>query len=371
MDKNKSDKEKSLRIDKGMESVGMAQDSERSASYVLDTGNLMFRGINKAFKGRLEIMDTKEAISKYPWLKDYFWKAIGKDKDDFTRKASESYEGGYFIRIFKDAKVDLPLQSCMMISKEGYEQRVHNIIIAEEGSSANIISGCMLHTKAHGASHLGISEFFIKEGAKLNFTMVHNWNEDTIVRPRSAAIVEKGATFISNYVLLNPVKDIQAYPVATLAEGARVSFNNLMVGQGDSKIDIGSKAILSGKNSKAEMISRIIAKDSSSVISRGLIEGHTTSKGHLECKGIILGESSRIHAIPELIAESEEAELSHEASLGKIADKEINYLMSRGLSEDEAVSTIIRGFMDVGIFGLPEELAASIKRMMASASTGM
>lgn len=359
------------RIDKSMEAVGMRPDKERAGTYMLDTTSMMYKSINAAFKGKLEILDTKEALAKYPWARDYFWKAVNKDKDDFTKQTDESYDGGYFIRIFKGAKVDLPLQSCMMISKNGYEQRVHNIIISEEGSSANIISGCMLHTDAHGASHVGISEFFIKEGAKLNFTMVHNWNESTVVRPRSAAIVEKGATFVSNYVLLNQVKDIQMYPVATLAENARVSFNSLIVGQKDSLIDIGSKAVLKGIGSRAEMISRIIARDNSTVISRGLIEGKATSKGHLECKGIIVGSGSKIHAIPELIAESDEAELSHEASLGKIADKEINYLMSRGLSEDEAVSTIIRGFMDVGIFGLPEELAASIKSMMASASKGM
>ncbi len=358
-------------IDKRMESVGMAQDSERSATYMLDTASMRYKSINAAFKGKLEILDTKEAVAKYPWVKDYFWKAVSKDKDDFTKRTDDAYDGGYFIRIFKGAKVDLPLQSCMMISKHGYEQRVHNIIISEEGSEANIISGCMLHTDAHGSSHVGISEFFIKEGAKLNFTMVHNWNESTFVRPRSAAVVEKDATFISNYVQLNPVKDLQMYPVATLEANARVSFNSLIVGKGDSLIDIGSKAVLKGAGSRAEMISRIIARDNSRVISRGLIEGKAKSRGHLECKGIIAGKSSKIHAIPELLAESDEAELSHEASLGKIADKEINYLMSRGLSEDEAVSTIIRGFMDVGIFGLPEELAASIKRMMASASKGM
>ena len=311
-------------------------------------------------------MDTKAALKKYSWLEAYRWKLVSKDKDEFTKKVAEDYSGGYFMRILPGAEISFPLQSCLMITERNLEQRVHNIIIAEEGSKAHIITSCLQHSSVPKASHLGISEIYVKKNAMLNFTMIHQWSEDTLVRPRSAAQVEDGATFVSNYVCMRPVRDVQMYPVAYCSgEESRVSFNSILYGQKNSLLDIGSKAVLTGKGSKAEMVSRAIARQGSKMIIRGMIEGDNSEcKGHLECRGLLMDDESVMQSIPELIARKKGVEITHEAAVGKISEKEITYLMTRRLSRDQAVSLIIRGFMDVSILGLPEALNAEIKNIV-------
>jgi hypothetical protein len=205
----------------------------------------------------------------------------------------------------------------------------------------------------------------------LNFTMIHQWSENTLVRPRSNAQIDDKATFISNYVCMRPVRDVQMYPTAYCAgDDSRASFNSILYGHKNSQLDIGSKAVLSGKGCKAEMISRAIAREGSKMIIRGMIEGDSSDcKGHLECRGLLLDDISFMQSIPELIAKKKGVEITHEAAVGKISEKEITYLMTRRLSRDQAVSLIIRGFMDVSILGLPEALNSEIKRI-ADASTG-
>jgi Fe-S cluster assembly scaffold protein SufB len=315
-------------------------------------------------------MDTKTALQKYPWLKDYMWKLVGKDKDEYTKKVAENFSGGYFMRILPGAEITFPLQSCLMITEKNLEQRVHNIIIAEEGSKAHIISSCLQHSNVSNASHLGISEIYVKKNATLNFTMVHQWSEDTLVRPRSGAEIEDNATFISNYVCMRPVRDVQMYPTGYCkGENSRAIFNSILYGHQNSFLDIGSKAVLSGKDSKAEMVSRAIAREGCKMIIRGLIEGDSSEcKGHLECRGLIMDDKSVMQSIPELIAKKKGVEITHEAAVGKISEKEIVYLMTRRLSRDQAVSLIIRGFMDVGILGLPDALNAEIRNII-NAST--
>jgi len=327
--------------------------------------------VNELFEDKLELMDVKAALKKYSWLEGYMWKVVSKDKDEFTKKVAEDYSGGYFMRILPGAELTFPLQSCLMISQRNLEQRVHNIIIAEEGSKSHIITSCVQHSSVPKASHLGISEIYVKKGAMLNFTMIHQWSENTLVRPRSGAQVDDKATFISNYVCMHPVRDVQMYPVAyCTGEDSRVSFNSILYGHQNSLLDIGSKAVLSGKGSKAEMISRAIAREGSKMIIRGMIEGDSSDcKGHLECRGLLMDDKSFMQSIPELIAKKKGVEITHEAAVGKISEKEITYLMTRRLSQDQAVSLIIRGFMDVSILGLPEALNAEIKSII-DASTG-
>jgi Fe-S cluster assembly scaffold protein SufB len=327
--------------------------------------------VNELFESKLELMDVKVALKKYSWLGDYMWKVVGKDKDEFTRKVAEDYSGGYFIRILPGAELTFPLQSCLMITQRNLEQRVHNIIIAEEESKSHIITSCVQHSSVPKASHLGVSEIYVKKGAMLNFTMIHQWSENTLVRPRTGVQIGDKATFISNYVCMRPVRDVQMYPAAYCAgEDSRVSFNSILYGHRNSQLDIGSKAVLSGKGSKAEMISRAIAREGSKIIIRGMIEGDSSDcKGHLECRGLLMDDKSFIQSIPELIAKKKGVEITHEAAVGKISEKEITYLMTRRLSRDRAVSLIIRGFMDVAILGLPEALNAEIKSIV-DASTG-
>ena len=346
------------------------QDKNRSATFFHVNQETIAAKVNSLYEGKLELMDVKAALKKYSWLQDYMWKLVSKDKDEYTKKVAEDFSGGYFMRVLPGAEISFPLQSCLMITQKNLEQRVHNIIIAEENSKAHIITSCLQHSNVPKASHLGISEIYVKKGAMLNFTMIHQWSENTMVRPRTGAVVQDGATFVSNYVCMRPVRDIQMYPVA-YCEGvdSRVSFNSILYGQKNSQLDVGSKAVLTGKGSRAEMVSRAITREGSKIIVRGLIEGNTPDcKGHLECKGLIMDDISLMQSIPELIATKKGAEITHEAAVGKISEKEITYLMTRKISREQAISLIIRGFMDVSILGLPDALNEEIKAIVHSAA---
>jgi len=349
-----------------------SSEKSRSASYFHVDDRTVYSTINQMFEGRLEMMDVKEALRKYDWLIDYMWNAVKEDTDDVTRTVAKEYSGGYFIRILKGAEIDFPLQSCLMLSRKHMKQRIHNIIIAEEGSKARIISGCVTEKNVEG-EHYGVSEFYVKKGASLNFTMIHNWDEKTFVRPRSAAIIEENASFVSNYICLQPVADLQMYPKAyCVGDNSRARFNNIIYSGGNSKISAGSLIDFTGVGSSGEIISRNIAKDSAQILAPGKLLGNNVKvKAHMECRGILLNNGASIGAVPELHARYKDVDMSHEAAIGKIADKEINYLMSRGLSRDEATSTIVRGFLDVDILGLPQNLREEVDRIVDSMIEGM
>ncbi len=225
-------------------------------------------------------------------------------------------------------------------------------------------TGCSVAHGVKSGAHLGMSEFFVKKNASLTFTMVHNWGEDVAVRPRSAGVVEEGGKFLSNYVLLKPVKDLQMYPTITMAgENSVARFNSVVVAPKGSHLDMGNRVIMDAPNTRCEIIARTIATGGT-IINRGHIGAfHVPSKGHLECQGLILGDG-RIWAIPELDGTAEGVELSHEASVGKIAQDEIEYLMARGMDEDEATSTIVRGFLNTDIMGLPVKLQMEIDKQI-------
>jgi Fe-S cluster assembly scaffold protein SufB len=193
--------------------------------------------------------------------------------------------------------------------------------------------------------------------------MIHNWAPDIEVRPRSAAIIEEGGVFLSNFVAMKPVRTIQMYPTATCAgAGARVRFSSVMVALRGATLDTGSRVILDAPGSKGEIISRTIS-NGGKIIARGDIQGNAPDvRGHLECRGLILNDQGEIRAIPELTGRLSGIDLSHEAAVGKIAEEEVEYLMSRGLTRDEATALIVRGFLKVEIEGLPSLLEAEIRK---------
>ena len=284
------------------------------------------------------------------------------DSDKYTAQAELAQHHGYFLRALPGAKAEFPLQACLYMSREGLAQNVHNIIIGEENSELHIITGCTTAPTVRSGLHVGVSEFYVKKNAKVTFTMIHNWAEDVAVRPRTGTIVEENGIFMSNYICMKPVKTLQMYPTAyCIGENATVRYNTILLAPEGSHMDVGSKVFLRAKGSRAEVIARAITTGGS-IVSRGNLIGEVPGiRAHLECRGLILSESGSILAIPELEGRTSGVDMSHEAAVGKIAEEEIQYLMARGLTSDEATAAIVRGFLDVDIKGLPERLQEEIK----------
>ena len=350
-----ADRERLLRagIDKKQPAAGTFVHSDHNTVYC-----------NSRLKG-VELAPISYALFKHDWLRDYYWKIMDRDKDAFTELAAERKEGGYYIRTEKGAKVNYPVQACMYLETNALAQDVHNIVIAEEGSELNIISGCASGPNVRSGLHVGVSEMYVKKGGTLSFTMVHDWAEEMAVRPRTTVVVEEGGRYISNYVCLKPAKDLQMYPTVYLnGPGSAATFNTVLMAGPGSKMDTGSRVYLRGEGTRAEIVSRSVSTGGT-IYARGHLIGEASGvKAHLECNGLLLSDKGVILAVPELEARHRDLEMSHEAAVGKINQEETEYLMARGLSEAKAQSLIVKGFLSLDIIGLPDALKGDIDRII-------
>ncbi len=334
-------------------------DTRTSGSYIqFDFDTLC----HKSKDPGVEVLPIDIALEEHhDWIKDYWWKNVPIDTDKYTAEAELNMTRGYFIRAKAGAKITYPLQSCLFISQNFGAQNVHNIVIAEEKSDIHIITGCATSVKT--GLHVGVSEFYVKQNASLVFTMIHNWSENFVVRPRSVTTVAEGGSFTSNYIALEPVQSLQLFPTTILEIDADARYNSILYGHPNTTMDVGGRIVLKGDRSRAEVISRAVSAGGE-IIARGILDGQASKiKAHLECDGLILTERGVINAIPELIADRSDLEMSHEASIGKISQDQLNYLMARGMTEEEATDAIIRGFLSVDIEGLRPEIAYELEKM--------
>lgn len=314
----------------------------------------------------IEILPIDIAIEKYAWLAKLMYSLVpATNKDEYVKEvALSSNKLGYFIRIKRDEKVYLPVNTCYMINSSNFTQCTHNIIIAEEGAEFHLVSGCTSSAHALSGRHLGVTEYFIKEGATVTSTMIHSWGKEVEVFPRSAAHVGKNAKFVSNYVALSSVKKLQMDPLAIIEEGGLGEFYSVIYAPEGSFFDVGSTAILNGKGASSQIVSRVVS-NGGEVLTRGKIVGKKAGgRGTMACNGLLLNKKGMIHAIPEIQGEDPFLELSHEASVGMISKEELAYIMASGIEEEEAKSLIIEGFLDLHIPLLPEHLQQQINAII-------
>lgn len=299
-------------------------------------------------------------------MKALCWQLVDAQQDEFTREVNAHRGGGYLIRVKQGVRPILPLQACFFMRSNGLRQRVHNLIVLEEGASLNIINGCVSGEEVREGVHIGVTEILVKEHASLSYTMIHDWSDGMEVRPRTAIRVEKGGQFVSNYISIKQSRLTQSYPSCELAGvGATAHFNSLIYAPPGSHYDVGARVLLSSPETRAEIVSRTISAGGE-IINRGELIGLQPGiKAHLECSGMVLSQGGIIRAIPILEAAHPDVDMSHEASVGKIAQEEISYLMARGIPEDQAVSLIVRGFLDTDIFGLPPYLRKEVDKTVA------
>ena len=342
-----------------MEKVGIVADEINRSGTLMFIDNGMSHCHSNQQEG-LELMSVKDAVKKYDWVKDYFWKAMDPAKDKYTAKTYLEDSDGYFIRVKSGYHIKDPVQTCMMIDTDKTVQNVHNLVIVEDNASLEILTGCSTSPHANDALHIGVSEIYIGENSDVSFSMIHSWGKQTGVRPRTATQVGKNSRYTNNYVILNPVGSLQSFPTATLAEGASALYNTMCIAHEGSDIDTGGLVYLNGRDSNAQIMSRSIS----------MVGNAPGAKAHLECRSIIMKDGGSTNAVPELEAHVADVEMTHEAAVGKIARDQIEYLMSRGLDEDQAVSMIVRGFLSGSINGLPPALQQELDTAIEQANLG-
>lgn len=348
--------------------VGIRVDEgARSATYFQRDHEVVYSKLEKLASPGLVAAGVEEALRRYPWVKRYWFRALPLGLDKYTAFVGAYSKGGAFIWVKRGARVELPVQACLFTGTSGIVQVPHNLIIAEPRSSVHVITGCVTAPRCKGAAHVAATEIYVGEEAKVTWTMIHNWGPSFHVRPRMGAVVEEGGALVLNYVLLSPVGSIQLYPTVILkGRGARVCFRNLALGRSKSSIDLGSGVVFNSSGTRGEIVTRAVAMEQAEVRMRGLLRGNKPgSKGHLECRGLLLSREARIEAYPSLVGAASGAELTHEAAVGRIAEEQLYYLMSRGLAEEEATSLIARGFLDPGLLELPPELSREVRRIVS------
>lgn len=348
-----------------LERVGI--DSLRRARYLQVNEAAYYELMEKTLsRYGVKIMPLRIAIEKLDIVKELAWSLISPDSDKYTA-AAYLYGGelGYFVYVPSNVKVPIPIYTCLVLTSEKRIQFTHNIVYVDDDSEAHVVTGCAVPHGLSRGMHIGISEFFLGKNAKLTFSMIHAWSERIHVRPRTAVRSREGSEYVSYYVIYSPVASIQAYPTVLLDKEARTYMATIIAGEKTGIYDLGSRAILGSLHTSAEIISRVLAMDRAKVYARAEIKAKSTkTKGHIECLGLLLSDTAEIQSIPIIASEKPGAELSHEAAIGVIAQEELEYLMSKGFTEEEARAIIIRGFMSIEAPGIPSSVRAEINKIL-------
>ncbi|MGC8651049.1 MAG: SufB/SufD family protein [Minisyncoccia bacterium] len=277
----------------------------------------------------VEILESFQAYQKYPWAKQYF-NQIPKE--------------GYFIWVKKQQSN--PLSTCVAISQSKINQQLQNLLIIEKGLTIESFVSCSALANGLCANHYAQGKIILKEGASLIYKHLHSWGEHDYVEPDYEFILEKGAKLNYLYQLLNPPKELNFKTKIILKEKASANIN-VGIRSKNTAVNLEEEMDLLGKNSQGAVYLRLVADKNAQIKAVNKLVAQAEGKGHLDCRGIILDHHSSIELVPALINRNKESILTHEASIGKINQEEINYLRSRGLTQKEAVNLIVNGFLKI------------------------
>ena len=271
---------------------------------------------------------------------------------------------GYLILLGSGSKSGV--QTCFLTSQSGFEQNVRNVIIAEENSELEIFTGCLSNEHVKSNIHNAITDIFIGKNARVTFNMIHSWGETSKVFPKTRVYVEENGLFVSNYVVWDKVKEIKSNPKVFLKDDAKAVIQSLVYSHEGSILDIGGSINLEGKDSSGEILSSVISEGGEYKTVTEIIGKGDNSKGHIECNAVLLKNTANVETIPLLKALNTSIQLSHEASIGKISKKEIEYLQTKGLTEDQARELIVRGFVNDSVKKMPESVQEKIDGMISA-----
>ena len=312
--------------------------------------------------------DIDTGIRKYAKLfREYFSKCVPLSDHKFVALHYAVFSGGSFVYVPKGVKLEMPLQSYFRLNSPESGQFEHTLIIVDEGASLHFIEGCSAPKYNKVNLHAGCVELFVKNGASLRYSTIENWSKNMLNLNTKKAIVEQDAkmewisgSFGSKISMLYPMSILKGDNSHTEYTG--ISF----AGKGQN-LDTGFKVVHVGKNTSSIVNSRSISKNGGIATYRSLVKilpNATNSSCSVTCDGLMLDNLSRSDTIPVNDVQNNDVEFSHEAKVGKISDKAIFYLMSRGLNEEDAKAMIVRGFANPVSKELPVEYAVEMNRLI-------
>ncbi len=312
--------------------------------------------------------DFDTAIKQYPDLiKQYFTKCVPLNDHKFIALHYALFSGGSFVYIPKGVKLDVPLQSYFRLNAKGAGQFEHTLIVVEEGASLQFIEGCSAPGYNETNLHAGCVELFVKDNAFLRFSTIENWSKNMLNLNTKKCLV--GAHGTIEWVAGSFGSQISMlYPMNILnGEYARCEFTGISFAGLGQNLDTGIKVIHNAPHTSTVVNSKSISKDGGICTFRSnawVKNNAKDSKLSLSCESLMLDSISRSDTIPVNRLETEQVEFAHEAKIGKISDAAIYYLMTRGLSEEEAKALIVRGFADPISKNLPVEYAVEMNRLI-------
>ncbi len=312
--------------------------------------------------------DMESAVRDYPEIvKEHFMKCVPMSNHKFVALHAAVWSGGSFVYVPKGVKVEIPLQSYFRLNSPESGQFEHTLIIVEEGASLHFIEGCSAPKYNKVNLHAGCVELYVKDNAYLRYSTIENWSKNMMNLNTKRAIVGKNAqidwvsgSFGSHISML--------YPMSVLnGEGAKTEYTGISFAGKNQNLDTGFKVVHNAPNTSSVVNSKSISKNGGICTYRALTKINENAKGSkcsVSCESLMLDDISRSDTIPVNDIRNDDIEFSHEAKIGKISDKTIFYLMSRGISEEDAKAMIVRGFAYPISKELPVEYAVEMNNLI-------
>jgi Fe-S cluster assembly protein SufB len=312
--------------------------------------------------------DTDSAMKDHPDLfREYFATVIPSFDNKFAALNSAVWSGGSFIYVPKGVQIDFPLQAYFRINSENMGQFERTLIIVDEGASVHYVEGCTAPTYSSESLHSAVVEIIVKRNARCRYTTIQNWSSNVynLVTKRAMAYGDSLMEWVDGNL---GSRLTMKYPAIYLMEpGARgETLSIAFAGKGQHQ-DAGAKMVHCAPHTSSRIVSKSISKSGGRASYRGLVKVNRDAKeckSNVVCDALILDPASRSDTYPYIEVEEDQVSIEHEASVSKIAEEQLFYLMSRGLSETEASAMIVTGFIEPLVKELPMEYAVEMNRLI-------
>ncbi len=313
-------------------------------------------------------ISSDDGLKKHPELfKKYFGTVVPIGDNKFSAINSVAWSGGSFVYVPPGVKVEMPLQAYFRLNSENSGQFERTLIIADEGSEVNYVEGCTAPTYSSDSFHSGVIEIIVKKGARVRYTTIQNWSNNVYNLVTQRALVEEDGTM--EWIDANiGSKLTMKYPSCYLVgKGARGDILSLAFASKNQHQDTGGKMIHAAPHTSSTIISKSISKNGGRSSYRGQVKVHPGCKGvksSVVCDALLMDDYSRSDTYPYIEVDEPNSSIGHEATVSKVNEEQVFYLMSRGLSEDEATGLIVKGFLEPMIKQLPMEYAIELNRLI-------